>query len=190
MISNQKGGLMRRVVRVFLAIFLLLGCLLAALWFYQPCMPTEEPVVAVLCGYNFFLKDNTTAKVYVERVLPYLRQCHNLQAIVVTGGVSRPTERPGQSEAGIMQRELLAHGVSVRIILEDRALSTRQNLLFSYELIVGDPKLRDARVIIFADVIKRPVIWFLLGGWNASCVGINLCSEYPKARQAKLRSGR
>ena len=185
---------MRRIIVVFSAILLLLGSLLAAAWFYQPSVPSNEPVVALLFGYNYFLKDSTTAKVYIERVLPYLRQCRKLQTVIVSGGVTRPTERPGESEAGVMRKELLARGVSVPIVMEERAQDTQQNVRFTAELLARDPQFKGAHVVIFSDLIQRPKVMMFaltyLRLWEASFVGIDLSSEHKKIRRGNAKSGR
>ena len=70
----------------------------------------------------------------LDKAMEYMEENPNL-TIIVTGGKGTE-EQP--SEAYVMANYLMAHGVKAeQILLEDRAVSTRENLIFSYELI-GD----------------------------------------------------
>jgi hypothetical protein len=125
------------------------------LWFYQPTffVSKTKPTVAIIFGYNCFLKDDAYTKAYVRKIIPHL-QGLNLQKVVVSGGVTRPTERPGESEAQAILTELLAQGVAAQIILEKEANSTVQNVLLTQSILQKE-KIAQAQVLVFSSAYHR-----------------------------------
>ena len=72
---------------------------------------------------------------------------HPQADVVVSGGKERDG---GASEAAVMRDYLIAHGIdSGRIILEDRAQNTQENLRFSARLL--EERGSDNRVVIVTD---------------------------------------
>lgn len=68
----------------------------------------------------------------LDKAMEYMEE--NPKVIVIVTGGKGTEEQP--SEAYVMANYLMDHGVKAeRILLEDRATSTRENLIFSYELI-------------------------------------------------------
>lgn len=168
----QKEGkmkLIRRTVASFLGVIIVS-------WFYQPTffVSKTKPTVALVFGYNIFLKDDAHTKAYVRQIIPYL-QGLNLQAVIVSGGVTRPTERPGQSEADALRSELMAQGVKVLIICEQQAHSTVDNVRLTKAYL---EKINHSQVVVFSSPAHRlkiaPIeLWFGIRLWGRFHFGVN-----------------
>lgn len=71
----------------------------------------------------------------METALVYLR-ANPQTKVIVSGGQG---EGENVTEASVMQKFLLAHGIaSERILLEDRSTSTAENIRFSHKLLQGN----------------------------------------------------
>ena len=83
--------------------------------------------VAIVCGYDL----RTDLRDYVRRVAGVLdeEQC---DALVLSGGRTSPTI--DDSEAQAMTRALAEHLVGPHIVLEERAMTTLDNIVYAREL--------------------------------------------------------
>ena len=92
----------------------------------------ERPYLIVLGAAVYGDQPSLTLVRRMEGALEYLERCPESR-VIVSGG-----KGPGESvtEAQAMHDWLVSHGVSEeRILLEDRATSTRENLSYSFEMI-------------------------------------------------------
>lgn len=139
----------------------LLFILVVALLFCQPRPDKSKPTVAVVLGYNFFLEEHWTAREYVAWVATELRRYPNLGCVVLSGANTRPATS-FVSEAELMRRYFAREGFAANVLVEDRALTTEQNLEFSAQMLKEKcPTASISQVLIFSDAFPRhfSVLW-------------------------------
>jgi hypothetical protein len=116
---------------------------------------------AILLGYGRFRRANTAYRRYVDNFASFVNR-NRIDAVVLSGGRTDP-KHPEVSEAGSMAdylRPLLKR--KVRILLEERSLTTAQNIEFSKRFL----NLKKDEVTVFCDNIRpQKVMWFILHYW-------------------------
>jgi hypothetical protein len=116
---------------------------------------------AVLLGYGLFDRSNIIYKGYVDSFASFVNK-NNIEVVILSGGHTNP-KRPLESEASTISKYLenkLRHKANV--LLEERALSTDQNIKFTKPLL----KLANSHVTVFCDNIRPPkVMWYILHYW-------------------------
>lgn len=164
---------------VSIGLVLLIGCLFLL---YEPRILKEEPTVAIVLGYNFFLKNGIKPYHYISKVSAILRKYSDLRYIIVSGANTHPGDSE-KSEAQVLKEELEKQNIVVTVVVEERARTTRENIEFSTLKLV-DLQLdlpRNFNVIIFSDVIQRPKVWWhansLMSIYTISFFGISLWQE-------------
>jgi hypothetical protein len=123
---------------------------------------------AVVLGYGLFDKSDANYKGYVDNFVGFANR-NKIDAIVLSGGHTNP-KRKSESEASTIEcyiRPKLKR--RTRIILEDRSISTDQNIDFVGKIVhVG----KGDEVIVFCDNIRPPrVMWFILHYWFGLSAG-------------------
>jgi hypothetical protein len=117
---------------------------------------------AVLLGYGRFDRSNTAYRRYVEAFASFVNK-NAVDTIILSGGYTDP-KHPKISEAGSVFdyiQPLLKRDVGV--ILEERALTTRQNIEFSKKFM--NLKGGDS-AMVFCDNVRQPkIMWFILHFW-------------------------
>lgn len=115
---------------------------------------TLSPKIAIVNGYGIVLDDSYRA--HLDKVVQMHEQ-EDFDKIVLTGG-STHEFFPLATEARVMLAYLVKQGVPTeKIVLEERALTTRQNLYFSYSHCIVHPRVfKNIRVSVFC---KKP--WWL-----------------------------
>lgn len=104
----------------------------------------------VVLGYGCHLHEEM--KNYLKLVAGWIRNRGDV-VVITTGGFTNLVSAPGVSEASMMAGYLFRVGVDVPIILEERARTTKENLLNVREnLYRGD--LRPQSITIFGDSIR------------------------------------
>ncbi|MCL5794745.1 MAG: YdcF family protein [Patescibacteria group bacterium] len=113
----------------------------------------------------------------MDFVANIVRKLKHDYLIILTGGFTNPGRFPNISEAGMMADELLRRSIPAdKIILEERSLTTSQNIEFSRDIINGLLE-QSLRVFVVCDSIrsfKVNVICFKwLKGYRYSILGFN-----------------
>lgn len=153
--KTGRGGLWPRVMRRLICwgggLWLLsLGSVVVVI-FGEPDGPVP-PAVTHLIVLGAGLKDGDHLSVILQsrldRALKLARSHPNLK-IIVSGGQGTDERL---SEAAAMQRYLLAHGVKAeRVQQENRSTSTRENIVFSRQLLLQQGALPANMVLLTSD---------------------------------------
>ena len=115
---------------------------------------------AVLLGYGLFDQSNNYKR-YLDNFASFVNK-KNIEVAVLSGGHTNP-RRPSESEASTISK-YLENKVkqNTTILLEERALTTAQNIEFTRPLL----KLTSSSVTVFCDNIRTPkVMWYILHYW-------------------------
>lgn len=128
---------------------------------YQPSIQEGKPVVAMVFGYHFFLREGISAENYVAQIRSALENQPNLRCVIISGANTRPGQSH-KSEARVIKEEFLRQGFARPIILEESARTTRQNLRFCAQRLsaVQDDLPHDFDVLVFSDAFQRPRVWW------------------------------
>ncbi len=117
---------------------------------------------AIALGYGLFDKSKEGYRNYLDNFVEFVNQ-NNTDIVVLSGGHTNP-ERMSESEASTMRnyiKPLIRD--SVKILLEDKALSTTQNIRFLKKFIRFEKK---DEVVLFCDNVRSPkIMWFVLHYW-------------------------
>lgn len=140
--KSSGGKLLRAVLVLILVAALVFGSLLAVVLVGSHDKVIGEPQVMIVLGCQV-LPSGEPAPMLQDRLdeaLDYL-ESHPDVVVIVSGG--KGTDKV-LSEARSMANYLMAHGVpEAQILLEDRATSTYENMVYSLELLSSegyDPK--------------------------------------------------
>lgn len=133
--------------------------------------------VGIVCGYDL----NADLPAYVDSIRPLIER-EGLDYIVLSGGRTSPTSF--SSEAWMMARALGDILPADRILLEEHAMTTLENLVFGRGLAehrVG----RVERFVVFCDLVHRRKV----GTLSRMILGSHsrvYCVEHPVRLRARL----
>lgn len=133
--KTKKGRILTSLCCVLFCCALLLAAVESALMVHAAlnAPPEEEPVTVVVLGCR--VRGTSPSKAMRQRLTAagtFLRE-HPDVVCVLSGGQGEDEEIP---EADCMYRELTAAGIApARLFREDRSTSTRENFLFSQDII-------------------------------------------------------
>lgn len=117
---------------------------------------------AVLLGFGLFDQSNEKYKAYLDRLAKFVQK-KKIEVVVLCGGHSN-LKFPERSEAGTMAdylRPILPENVKVE--LEDRSLTTDQNIKFAKEHISLDSK---NKIFLVSDSVRFfKNYWLMLHYW-------------------------
>ena len=108
--------------------------------------------VAIVCGYDL----HTDLRDYIRRVVGVL-DAEKCDALILSGGRTSPTI--DDSEAQAMTRALSEHVTDHLVILEERAMTTLENLLFARE--IAERLFPVRRYIVTCDRVHAPKVFAL-----------------------------
>jgi len=111
--------------------------------------------VGIVCGYGNILDENL--KQYVRGVITSALE-QNLSAIILTGGCT--FKRSTVSEAKLMFEMISEQNTNLQILLEENALTTLHNLLYSKQIIAAS-NLDIEALYIFCDHARSIKIYLL-----------------------------
>lgn len=125
----------------------------------------EQGTIVVVLGYGCHL--SCEMKMYLDLVVSFVAK-NNVGAIIATGGYTNRKSAPGVSEAGMMATYLRERGVATRIILDETAVTTNQNLR-SVVRVIGKRHFVGKRIVVFCDRARsikvRILARIILGCW-------------------------
>jgi hypothetical protein len=120
---------------------------------------------AVLLGYGIFNRRNVEYRRYVDAFASFVKT-NSIDTVVLSGGHTDP-RRTDDSEASTIRdyiRPLL--GRNVNVSLEQRSLTTAQNIRFSKRFVAAK---NYSKIIIFCDNVRpAKVMWFTMHYWFGS----------------------
>ena len=116
---------------------------------------------AVLLGYGLFDRSDMNYKRYLDNFASFANK-NDIEVVVLSGGHTNP-RRPSESEAGTISKYLESKVKrNTTILLEERSLTTTQNIEFTKPLL----KFANGSVTVFCDNIRPPkVMWYILHYW-------------------------
>ncbi|NIZ19639.1 YdcF family protein [Entomospira culicis] len=117
--------------------------------------------IFILLGFELN-PDGTMKPTLIERLKVALLALERYpqSQIILTGGV----ERNGQTEGRLMAQWLMEHGIEQdRLIEENMARDTVENLLFSLKILESQPHIKNVTIISSATHLKRAVTLFKVG---------------------------
>lgn len=129
--------------------------------------------IAIVCGYDL----HSDLRDYVRRVAGVL-DAEKCDALILSGGRTSPTI--DDSEAQAMTRALSEHLTDHVVILEERAMTTLENLLFARE--IAEKLFHVQRYVVTCDRVHAPKV--------AALCAILLRRKFrvrPVARKVPLR---
>lgn len=110
---------------------------------------------ALVCGYGCHLNDGI--KRYLNDVISWCYQ--NPDAIVIlSGGFTNKKTMPGISEASMMRDYLTKRFVTNRVILDEEAILSIDNIRNAARMLEG---LDERELFIFCDSIRAVKIWIM-----------------------------
>ena len=109
----------------------------------------------IVCGYGSELDDNL--KRYIDFVYKQIEQ-YNLDVIVLTGGYSYRNST--STEAELMYKLLSEKYFNTEFLLENKAITTLHNLLYSEKLIKAS-HIEIDKIYIFCDSIRLVKVMIL-----------------------------
>ncbi len=114
--------------------------------------------IAIVCGYDL----HTDLRDYVRRVAAIL-DAERCDALVLSGGRTSPTI--DDSEAQAMTRALAEHLVDPVVVLEERAMTTLENIVYAREMaenlfpvrryVVTCDRVHAAKVTVLCAILLR-----------------------------------
>lgn len=124
---------LRRILGLLLAVVLLLTGVLTGLMGYAAAKEPEDPAVVIVLGCMIYGDQPSLAlRERLDAALLYLSD-HEDTVCILSGGQGADE---AVSEAQAMYQYLTARGIDpARLVLEDQSTSTRENLLFSKEIL-------------------------------------------------------
>lgn len=112
--------------------------------------------IGIVLGYGLFEEPNQEYKDYLDWISAEVKE-NNIQRIIICGGHTNKL-KPDLSEAQTIQQYLINKLPTTQFLLEDKSLTTNQNLENAKSLI--DP---EAKLTIWCDQIRMAkVIWIAL----------------------------
>jgi dihydrodipicolinate synthase/N-acetylneuraminate lyase len=117
---------------------------------------------AILLGFGLFEESNQKYKAYLDRFVKFVKK-NKIDVVVLCGGHTN-LKSPEKSEAGTMADYLTKFlDSNVKIVLEDRSLTTEQNIKFAKEHMNLDPK---NKIFIVSDSVRFfKIYWLMLYHW-------------------------
>ena len=147
---------------------------------------------AILLGYGLFDQKNANYRKYLDAFSSFARK-NKIENVIICGGRTSP-QHPYDSEAGTMQGYLAGKLGKAKIEIENRSMTTAQNIRFARRFIVlrkGD------RAFIFCDNIRPfKVLWYVMHYWYGLRKGqiedhfVNLSIPYYKKRFTTEQMGK
>lgn len=110
--------------------------------------------IALVCGYDL----HSDLHGYVESVVPILDE-EQPHAIVFSGGFTSPVH--DDSEARAMTRILAAHVPDALVVLEERAMTTLENIEFGGR--IADSLFGATHYVVICDRVHAPKVRLLCG---------------------------
>ena len=117
---------------------------------------------ALLLGYGLFSTERTDYRKYADNFVSFVNK-NKVDFAILCGGHTNP-ERISESEARTLA-DYIAPRLKVRckIKLEDKSLTTGQNIKFSSRFL--DTRGKN-KIFVFCDNIRPPkIMWFVLHYW-------------------------
>ena len=116
---------------------------------------------AVLLGYGLFDRSNMNYKRYLDNFASFVNK-NDIEVVILSGGHTNP-RRPLESEASTISKYIETKlKQNTTILLEERSLTTAQNIEFANPLL----KFANGSVTVFCDNIRPPkVMWYVLHYW-------------------------
>jgi len=113
--------------------------------------------ISIILGYGVFVEPNPEYQSYLNQVKNFILE-RDVDTIIITGGFTNPVI-PHLSEASSISKYLFPQSDKLNIILEEKSLTTYQNLLFSRDIISANIKTLDS-ILVIADSIRVPKVFF------------------------------
>ncbi len=110
----------------------------------------------VVLGYGVFEKSNDNYKNYIDRALSFIKE-NNFNRIIICGGFTN--HNINISEAASIRDYIVEQdsSLSSQIILEDKSITTPQNLEFASKIISTTVK----SIAVICDSIRAPKVYYL-----------------------------
>jgi hypothetical protein len=128
----------------------------------------------IVLGYGIFVEPNPEYKKYFEYAVGILNdtQC---DVVVTTGGCSNK-DFPQKSEAKTISEVLceIDPKLKPKILLEEEALSTPQNIQFCARLLAQQSKHKVSGIVLIGDSIRIPKAAFLSMTYLSPILGVTL----------------
>jgi hypothetical protein len=111
--------------------------------------------LGMVCGYGSILDDNL--KEYLCGVIDYCSK-EKIEGLILSGGITNTSS--DVSEAEVMHDFIRQSNSSIQIFMEDKALTTLHNFLYSKKIIEQTPILVD-ELTIFCDQARSLKVYCL-----------------------------
>lgn len=111
----------------------------------------------IILGYGVFEKTNQIYKKYLDDAISLIKN-HQITDLIICGGFTNKNVQI--SEASSIKSYLIENKVNSNIFLEEKSISTPQNLKFSQEIITKNSILPES-IIITCDSIRAPKVYYL-----------------------------
>lgn len=111
--------------------------------------------IGIVCGYGSILDDNL--KSYLNGVIDYSKK-EGIDRLILSGGCTFTSST--DSEAKVMHDFIRQSDSTCEIFMEEKALTTLHNFLYSKELINQIP-IQVTRVTIFCDQVRYIKVYLL-----------------------------
>ncbi len=110
-----------------------------------------------ILGYGVFEKTNQIYKDYLDNAISLIKN-HEITDLIICGGFTNKNLQI--SEASSIKSYLIENNINSNIFLEEKSITTPQNLKFSQEIISTNSLLPES-IIITCDSIRAPKVYYL-----------------------------
>ena len=117
-------------------------------------------IITIILGYGIYSEENTPYKNYLDITAGIIKGTRT--DLIVTTGIASNKNFPSLTEAQSMKDYLADKVGGIPFFLEEKSLSTQQNISYSAELLNEKQKIPD-KLVVICDSIRLPkTIFFTL----------------------------
>ena len=122
-------------------------------------------IITIILGYGIYSEENTPYKNYLDITAGIIKGTHT--DLILTTGTASNKNFPSLTEAQSMKDYLLDKVNGTPFLLEEKSLSTQQNISCSASLLNEGQKVPD-KLVVICDSIRLPkTIFFTLHYFNS-----------------------